>query len=56
MKREIVVIYADGMSVQGVDEILQSTDYRGFPVVRNESDRTILGFIRKTELRYALGQ
>jgi hypothetical protein len=39
-----------------IEELLQSTDYRGFPVVRNEQDKTILGFIRKSELRYALGK
>lgn len=56
MKREIIVIHADGMKVEEIEEILQSTDYRGFPVVRNEDDRTILGFIRKSELRHALGK
>jgi chloride channel 3/4/5 len=45
---------ADHLSVS--EEILQSTSYRGFPVVRSEEDRTILGFLRKTELAYALGQ
>lgn len=37
------------------EEILQSTSFQGFPVVRSESDQTILGYIRKTELRFALG-
>jgi len=75
MKRDIVVIRANGMKSQEIgkplercpsdyrssvtsqaDEILQSTSYRGFPVVRSEGDRTIIGFLRKTELAHALGQ
>ncbi|KAJ9101050.1 hypothetical protein QFC21_003268 [Naganishia friedmannii] len=54
MKRDLVVIYADGMLVPQLDEMLQSTDYRGFPVVKSHSDATVLGFIRKTELRFSL--
>lgn len=55
MKRDLVVIYADGMLVPLLDEMLQSTDYRGFPVVKSHTDATVLGFIRKTELRFSLG-
>jgi len=35
---------------------VQSTSYQGFPVVRSEEDRTIVGFVDKAELRYALGE
>lgn len=56
MKRDLVVIHADGMLVPNLEEILQSTDYRGFPVVKSQTDATVLGFIRKTELRFSLGK
>lgn len=56
MKRDLVVIFADGMDVPHLEEILQSTDYRGFPVVKSQTDATVLGFIRKTELRFSLGK
>jgi len=39
-----------------IGEIVQSTSYQGFPVVRSEEDRTIVGFVNKVELRYALGK
>lgn len=54
MKRDIVVMRADGMKTQEIEEILQTTSYRGFPVVKGARDNTILGFIRKSELGYAL--
>lgn len=34
---------------------MQSTSYQGFPVVRSDEDRTIIGLVNKVELRYALG-
>jgi len=43
------------MLIHGLGEIVQSTSYQGFPVVRSEEDRTIVGFVNKAELRYALG-
>jgi DNA transposition AAA+ family ATPase len=39
MKRDLIVVYADGMPVPQLEEILQSTDYRGFPVVKSQTDR-----------------
>lgn len=38
-----------------IGEIVQSTNYQGFPVVKSTTDKTVIGFIRKNELRYALG-
>lgn len=56
MKRDLTVVYADGMLVPHLEEILQSTDYRGFPVVKSPTDPTVLGFMRKTELRLSIGK
>lgn len=38
------------------EDILLSTNVQGFPVVRNEHDTTVLGYIRRAELRFAVGQ
>ncbi|RXK39132.1 chloride channel, other eukaryote [Tremella mesenterica] len=54
MRKDLVVMYASGMPLSAIGEIVQSTNYQGFPVVRSEEDRTIIGFARKTELRFAL--
>ncbi|KAK4686453.1 chloride channel 3/4/5, partial [Tremellales sp. Uapishka_1] len=54
MKKDIIVMNSSGTPLQEIGEIVQSTSFQGFPVVRSESDRTIIGFVRKTELRYAL--
>ncbi|RSH90660.1 glycerol ethanol, ferric requiring protein [Saitozyma podzolica] len=54
MKKDLAVMFASGVPLQTISEIVQSTNYQGFPVVRSEEDRTIIGFVRKSELRYAL--
>lgn len=54
MRKDLVVMPADGISLAELSEIVQSTDYQGYPVVRSATNRTIVGFIRKNDLRYAL--
>lgn len=39
-----------------VEEILQGTDYRGFPVVQDKNDMTLIGYIGRSELLYLLGK
>lgn len=55
MKRDPDVVFAHGMPLQEVEKRLRNT-YRGFPVVRSEADRTLLGYVGKTEVRYALSK
>ncbi|WVQ76251.1 hypothetical protein IAR50_005916 [Cryptococcus sp. DSM 104548] len=54
MKRDLVIMEATGVPLQRVAEIVQDTRYQGFPVVRSDVDRTIVGFVRTDELRFAL--
>lgn len=55
MKRDPDVVYAQGTQLRDLEGRLRNT-YRGFPVVRNAKDRTLLGYVGKTELRYALSK
>lgn len=54
MKKDVVTIPATGLSLHQLGELVQSTSYQGFPLVRSPTDLTIMGFIRKNDLRYAL--
>lgn len=38
-----------------LEAILGSTDVKGFPIVSSDGQRTLVGFIDRTELRYVLG-
>lgn len=54
MRKDLTVMPADGLSLAELSEIVQSTEYQGYPVVRSATDRTVKGFIGKNDLRYAL--
>lgn len=52
----LVVIPATGMTLDGLDEMLHDTDYKGFPVVTSTADMTLVGFINRSEMKYAVSQ
>ncbi|KAL1412019.1 glycerol ethanol, ferric requiring protein [Vanrija albida] len=54
MRKDLVVIPATGIPLEQVSDLVQSSSYQGFPVVKSDEDRSIVGFMRKNELRYAL--
>ncbi|KAK1926250.1 chloride channel [Papiliotrema laurentii] len=54
MKKDLILMPATGVPLEQIGEIVQSTNFQGFPVVRSEEDKTIIGFVRKQELRYAM--
>jgi chloride channel 3/4/5 len=43
-----------GLTVAKVERILKETTYQGFPIVEDEETHILLGYIGRTELRYAL--
>ncbi|KAH8681521.1 chloride channel [Xylariales sp. PMI_506] len=54
MKTDVVAIPAHGMTLQSVEDLLSQPKYQGFPVVEDESSRILVGYIGRTELRYAI--
>ncbi|KDN52290.1 hypothetical protein K437DRAFT_254489 [Tilletiaria anomala UBC 951] len=55
MKQNPVTVYATGMTLEELERRLSEDSYKGFPLVQGPSDGTLLGYVGKTELRYALG-
>ncbi|OWT40649.1 chloride channel, other eukaryote [Cryptococcus neoformans] len=54
MKKDLIILEATGVPLNHVVDIVQHTNYQGFPVVKSHEDQTIVGFVRKNELRIAL--
>ncbi|KAG2101302.1 chloride channel [Suillus discolor] len=54
MKKDLNILFASGMIVSDVEQLLASTDVKGFPIVTSESSRTLVGYMGRTELRYVL--
>ena len=51
---DLVCLTATGHTVQTLRDVLRENAYRGFPVVLDEKEPTLLGYISRTELTYAL--
>ncbi|KAK5117242.1 hypothetical protein LTR62_005859 [Meristemomyces frigidus] len=49
-----VALIASGMTIKDVERVLKATKFQGFPVVDTAETQTLLGYIGRTELRYAL--
>lgn len=51
---DLTVITATGHNVSSLNELLQRTSFKGYPVVSDITDALLLGYISRTELVYAL--
>src|ERR1700761_2262652 len=47
---------ASGMEFQDVQQILSNNKFQGYPIVDDLSTRTLLGYIGRTELLYAINR
>lgn len=54
MTNSPTVLPADGLRIKDVERILAETTVQGFPIVEDETTGILLGYIGRTELRYAL--
>lgn len=48
------VLPATGLTIAQVERTLAETNYQGFPIVEDVENRILIGYIGRTELRYAL--
>jgi chloride channel 3/4/5 len=53
---DLVVITETGHTVDSLTDILRSQPYRGFPVVSGIREAGLMGYISRSELRFALDQ
>ncbi|KAF2148974.1 voltage gated chloride channel [Myriangium duriaei CBS 260.36] len=54
MSGDITVLVASGMEVSQVDSLLGNSRVQGFPIVEDQQSRILVGYIGRTELKYAL--
>ncbi|KAG2047130.1 hypothetical protein BDR06DRAFT_964310 [Suillus hirtellus] len=54
MKKDLDILFASGMIVSDIEQLLASTNVKGFPIVTSESSQTLVGYMGRTELRYVL--
>ena len=51
---DLVCILATGHTIESLRELLREHRFRGFPVVNDSREATLLGYISRTELQFAL--
>ncbi|KAA6407624.1 MAG: voltage gated chloride channel [Lasallia pustulata] len=54
MTSEVTILPSSGLDVRGLERVLASSKFQGFPVVEDRTSRILLGYIGRTELRYAI--
>ncbi|KAI0459524.1 voltage gated chloride channel [Xylaria acuta] len=54
MTNDIVTIPVHGMTLGSIEDLLKEPQYQGFPVVENIRTKILVGYIGRTELRYAI--
>ncbi|KAI7181776.1 chloride channel protein 3, partial [Hortaea werneckii] len=51
---DLICITATGHTISSLQELLQERQFRGYPVIASLRDPTLLGYISRTELAFAL--
>jgi chloride channel 3/4/5 len=51
---DVTVLPAEGLSLRDVERILTENKYQGYPIVEDKTSKILLGYIGRTELRYAI--
>ncbi|RUP51346.1 chloride channel [Jimgerdemannia flammicorona] len=54
MQRDLIVMPLAGRKLDEIEMILHDTQYQGFPIVQDKQNMTLLGYIGRSELRYAI--
>ncbi|KAL8713005.1 MAG: hypothetical protein Q9220_002865 [cf. Caloplaca sp. 1 TL-2023] len=54
MTSEVTSLPSSGLNLKSVEQLLAQNKYQGFPVVEDRTSRILLGYIGRTELRYAI--
>lgn len=54
MRTSAVSLPATGLAIGEIEQLLAEERYQGFPIVANSHSKTLVGYIGRTELQYAI--
>jgi chloride channel 3/4/5 len=54
MTSDMTVIPSSGLELKDVEQILSENKFQGFPIVQDRTSKILVGYIGRTELRYAI--
>jgi chloride channel 3/4/5 len=55
MIRDLILVPSVGLKLDEIESILSETEFGGFPIVQDRDSKVLLGYIGRTELKYAIG-
>lgn len=50
----LALIPSSGLSLRALERLLARNDFQGFPIIDNPQSKLLLGYVGRTELRYAI--
>lgn len=56
MTSEVTSLPSSGLTLRALETLMSKSKYQGFPVVEDVSSKILLGYIGRTELRYAINR
>lgn len=54
MTSDVTVLQATGLQIRDVEKVMAETHVQGFPIVQDIGSQVLVGYIGRTELRYAV--
>jgi chloride channel 3/4/5 len=54
MTGDVVALPTHGLTMKSLEKLLREDNYQGFPIVADRASKILVGYIGRTELRYAI--
>lgn len=54
MASRVVSLPASGLELRALERIMSENQYQGYPIVEDNTSKTLIGYIGRTELKYAI--
>ncbi|KAF1993186.1 hypothetical protein P154DRAFT_503923 [Amniculicola lignicola CBS 123094] len=54
MASHIVSLPASGLELRALERIMKDNQYQGYPIVEDATSKTLIGYVGRTELKYAV--
>ena len=54
MTHEITSLPSTGLDLRSLEQLLTQSRYQGFPIIEDRTSKSLIGYVGRTELRYAI--
>ena len=54
MTSEVTSVPSTGLNMRSLENIMSQSRYQGFPIIEDRNSKSLIGYIGRTELRYAI--